>query len=152
MWEYLEILAAAVGIPATRFLSTSPTGMNATGESDMINYINVLKAIQVMMFAPRLDKLDAIAQRHFGIPEYSYKWNCLFPESLQEKEAREKDTIESISSLVEVGVLTPQAAHNILITKRIYSKEDLDVIPTAPASGSLKISRPSEKDGTKKGD
>lgn len=152
MWEYLEILAAAVGIPATRFLSTSPTGMNATGESDMVNYINVLEAIQKMMFGPRLKRLDAIVQKHFGIPEYKYKWNCLFPESLQEKEAREKDSIESIVELIQVGVLTPEAAHKILITKNIYSADDLGSIPTAPAPGSLKISRPSEGGSDKKGD
>lgn len=143
-WEYLEILAAAVGIPATRFLSTSPTGMNATGESDMVNYINTLEAIQRMMYGPRLKRLDKIIQAHFSLPEWKYKWNCLFPESMQEKEAREKDSIESIVQLVEVGVLTPEAAQNILYTKNIFTKEDMGATPTKPAPGSLKISRPSE--------
>jgi len=143
-WEYLEILAAAVGIPATRFLSTSPTGMNATGESDMVNYIEVLEAIQTMMFAPRLEKIDAIIQAHCGIGEYTYKWNSLFPESTAEKDKREKDVCDSLASLVEQGVLTPQAAHNILNTKNIFSKEDMGAVPTAPAAGASKISRPSE--------
>ena len=46
IWEYLKIVAAAVGIPATRFLSASPDGMNATGESDLVNYIDLLTGLQ----------------------------------------------------------------------------------------------------------
>ena len=43
IWEYLKVVAASVGIPATRFLSTSPDGMNATGESDLNNYIDLIQ-------------------------------------------------------------------------------------------------------------
>lgn len=149
IWEYLEILAAAVGIPATRFLSTSPTGMNATGESDMVNYIEVLEAIQTMMFAPRLDILDTIIQKHCGLPEWEYEWNSLYPESRQESDKREKDVGDTLANLVEQGVITPDAAHKILIRKKIYCADDLGAVPTKPAAGASKISRPSEGDSSK---
>ena len=144
IWEYLEVIAAAVGIPATRFLSASPSGMNATGESDLVNYIDLLMAIQKMEYQPRLKTLDRIIQAHFGLPEWKYKWRCIFPESSAQKEVREKDTVASLVSLVECGVLTPQAAQNILVTKNIYSKEDMGSLPTAPPPGAAKISRPSD--------
>lgn len=104
IWEYLEVIAAAVGIPATRFLSASPSGMNATGESDLVNYIDLLVAIQNMEYRPRLKVLDQIVQAHFGLPAWKYKWRCIFPESSAQKETREKDTVASLVALVEAGV------------------------------------------------
>lgn len=144
IWEYLEVIAAAVGIPATRFLSASPSGMNATGESDLVNYIDLLVAIQNMEYRPRLKVLDQIVQAHFGLPAWKYKWRCIFPESSAQKETREKDTVASLVALVEAGVLTPEAAQNVLFTKNIYSREDMGALPTAPPPGAAKISRPSD--------
>ena len=143
-WEYLEILAAAVGIPATRFLSASPSGMNATGESDLVNYIDLLIAIQKMEYRPKLKILDQIIQAHFGLPEWTYKWRCIFPESSAQKEAKEKDTIASLVSLVTAGILTADAAQKVLFTKGVYTKEDMGGTPTAPPPGAAKISRPSD--------
>ena len=150
IWEYLEVIAAAVGIPATRFLSASPSGMNATGESDLVNYIDLLVATQTMEYDPKLKIIDAIVQAHFGIAEWSYQWNCIFPESSAQKEAKEKDTIASLVLLLTSGALSAQAVQNILYTKGIYSKEDMGAVPTAPPAGANKISRPS--DGPDKGD
>ena len=50
-------LAAMAGIPATRFLSQSPAGMNSTGESDMINYRIHVAALQIRMLTPRIRPL-----------------------------------------------------------------------------------------------
>jgi phage-related protein (TIGR01555 family) len=144
IWEYLEVIAAAVGIPATRFLSASPSGMNATGESDLVNYIDLLAAIQKMEYEPKLKILDIIVQAHFGIPEWKYEWRCIFPESAAQKEAKDKDTIASVVLLVTAGVLTVEAAQRILFTKNVYSKEDMGEVPTGPPVGAAKISRPSD--------
>lgn len=144
IWEYLEVIAAAVGIPATRFLSASPSGMNATGESDLVNYIDLLASIQKMEYEPKLKILDAIIQAHFGLDEWTYTWRCIFPESAAQKEAKEKDTITSLVALVVAGILTPEAAQKILYTKNIYSKEDMGETPKGPPPGAAKISRPSD--------
>ena len=144
IWEYLEVIAAAVGIPATRFLSASPSGMNATGESDLVNYIDLLAAIQKMEYEPKLIILDTIIQAHFGIQPWKYTWRCIFPESAAQKEAKDKDTIASLVLLVTAGVLTPEAAQKILFTKNVYSKEDMGAVPTGPPPGAAKISRPSD--------
>lgn len=150
IWEYLEVVAAGVGIPATRFLSASPSGMNATGESDLVNYVDLLAAIQKMEYEPKLKILDAIIQAHFGLPECKYKWRCIFPESAAQKESKDKDTIASLVALVTAGVLTPEAAQNILYTKNVYSREDMGEVPKAPPPGAAKISRPSDGPDDKK--
>lgn len=144
IWEYLEVIAAAVGIPATRFLSASPSGMNATGESDLVNYVDLLKAIQKMEYEPKLKILDVIVQAHFGIQPWTFKWSCIFPESAAQKEAKDKDTIDSLVALVLAGILSAEAAQNILYTKNVYSREDMGAVPTGPPPGAAKISRPSD--------
>lgn len=52
------LIAAASDIPITRLLGRSPAGMNATGESDMLNYFSMLTAIQESMLSPCMDGLD----------------------------------------------------------------------------------------------
>jgi phage-related protein (TIGR01555 family) len=146
IWEYLEVIAAAVGIPATRFLSASPSGMNATGESDLVNYVDLLVGVQVRMYEPRLTIIDEIIQKHCGLGPWKYEWNCIYPESAAQKEERDSDTIESIVALVVAGVITAQAAQNILVTKGIFSREDLGAVPTAPPAGATK---PATKTGDK---
>lgn len=147
IWEFLEVIAAAVGIPATRFLSASPSGMNATGESDLVNYVDLLKGVQVRMYDPRLKKIDAIIQAHFGLAPWKYEWNCIYPESAEQKEKRDGVTIESLVALLEAGVLTPEAVQNILASKGVYTKEEMGAVPTSPPKGAVKTAKP---DGGKK--
>lgn len=129
IWEYLRIIAAAVGIPATRFLSASPDGMNSTGESDLNNYIDLLKGIQEMMYGPRLETIDAVIQAHFGIEEYEYDWSCIFPESATQKQERESKLMDSVAKLVKEGAITPEAAHNLLVKAGVATKEELGEAP-----------------------
>lgn len=112
IWEYLKMVAAAVGIPATRFLSASPDGMNATGESDLINYIEMLQGLQSDIFEPRLTVVDALLSRHYNIPEeaFKYEWGCIFPESSAQKEDREKVEAEKLKTLTEAGIISLDSA------------------------------------------
>jgi phage-related protein (TIGR01555 family) len=112
IWEYLKIVAASVGIPATRFLSASPDGMNATGESDLINYIELLQGYQKDVFDPRLDVLDSLMSIHYGIPreQFKYKWKCIFPESAGQKAERQKNEADGLAVLVTSGILSRESA------------------------------------------
>ena len=114
IWEYLRIIAAAVGIPATRFLSASPDGMNATGESDLNNYIDLLSGLQRAIFTPKLKTIDTLIQAHYGIEPYKYKFNCIFPESLLQKADRIKRTIEPLTMLVDSYIITPSDAQKVI--------------------------------------
>ncbi len=112
IWEYLKMVAASVSIPATRFLSASPDGMNATGESDLVNYIETLQGLHKDIFVPRLVTVDTLMAAHYGLPEeeFEYDWNCIFPESAAQKAIRMKDNDERICRLVETGVLSRESA------------------------------------------
>jgi len=107
IWEYLKIVSASVGIPATRFLSASPDGMNATGESDLINYVEFLQGLQKDVFVSRLKVVDRLVAAHYGLKEedFKYEWNCIFPESASQKQERHKTSSETLKNLTESGII-----------------------------------------------
>lgn len=111
IWEYLKMVSASVGIPATRFLSASPDGMNATGESDLVNYVETLQGLHKDIFVPRLKRVDLLLSAHYGIPleDFKYEWGCIFPESAGQKAIRVKDKAESIAMLCKEGVLSRES-------------------------------------------
>lgn len=125
IWEYLRIVAAMVGIPATRFLSASPDGMNATGESDLVNYIELLQGLQKDIFEPRLKVVDALMSAHFGIDlsEFKYEWGCIFPESASQKAEREDKIVDRLVKLTDSGILSRQSALNDAIKEGVVSKD-----------------------------
>lgn len=59
----LSIAAGAFDIPATRFLSQSPDGMNATGDSDMRNYYDRINSDQEFDLRPQLERIDEVVVR-----------------------------------------------------------------------------------------
>ncbi len=107
IWEYLKMVSASVSIPATRFLSASPEGMNATGESDLVNYIETLQGLHKDVFVSRLKVVDKLLAAHFNIgeEEFDYEWNCIFPESAAQKTDRLAKKTESVSLMVTSGLL-----------------------------------------------
>ena len=58
--RYLQIVAAASDIPATRFLATSAKGLNASGEGDLRNYYDMLAGLRKDAVSPQLAYLDQI--------------------------------------------------------------------------------------------
>lgn len=77
----LQVAAGAADIPATRLLSQSPMGMNATGDSDLRNYYDMLSGRQTGDLQPSLDPLDEMLIRSaLGArpPEISYNWEKLW--------------------------------------------------------------------------
>jgi hypothetical protein len=78
---YLLLASGAADIPATRFLSQSPAGMNATGESDTRNYYDRVSTEQNITVTPALSRLDdvllmsALGTKPDGI---FYEWNPLW--------------------------------------------------------------------------
>jgi phage-related protein (TIGR01555 family) len=125
IWEYLRMVAASVGIPATRFLSASPDGLNATGESDLVNYIEMLTGLQKDIFDPRLLVVDELLSANYGMDrkDFKYEWNCIFPESSAQKQDRLGTQVEWIARLVEAGVMSRDSALMELKKEGVVSLE-----------------------------
>ena len=50
-------MAGAAEIPATKLFGRSPQGMNATGESDLRNYYDMISSLQERQLRPALERL-----------------------------------------------------------------------------------------------
>ena len=55
--QFMMDMAGAAEIPATRLFGRSPQGMNATGESDLRNYYDMIASLQKRQLRPALEKL-----------------------------------------------------------------------------------------------
>jgi phage-related protein (TIGR01555 family) len=106
--QQLTMVSAAASIPVTRFIGTSPRGMNATGESDLeIHYENV-HSKQETEVRPILDVLDKIIQMSlFGslIEEFSYEFLPLYMQDGLEDAQTIKTNAEARQAYNTMGVL-----------------------------------------------
>ena len=64
---FLQVAAGAADIPVTRLLGQSPSGLSATGESDVRNYYDMIAARQELDLRPQLERLDRLILRSEGI-------------------------------------------------------------------------------------
>lgn len=74
--EFKQTVSGSADIPVTRLWGKSPAGMNATGESDMLNYYDNVQSIQENVLRPKIDWLDSIILASAGIKntlEYEFK-------------------------------------------------------------------------------
>ena len=105
---FLSIVAAAADIPATRLLGKSPDGMNATGEGDLRNYYDMIKARQEMDLAPALEPLDEILIRSaLGSrpDEIYYEWAPLHQATPAENAEIEKKRADTAKVYADTGLI-----------------------------------------------
>ena len=89
-------IAAAADIPLTRFLGSSPGGLNATGESDLKNYYQSVASMRERMLPKPLRMLDEVIARDAGLPEpLEYEWPSLLEMSEQEQADVKKTEAEA---------------------------------------------------------
>lgn len=134
---FIQILSAASDIPATRFLGQAPGGLNATGESDLENYYNVIDAFQQQRIAPALKRVYDIV----GFQLYPRLWakervklNFHFPPLWNASELEQAQTasaeIDNVLKLHEQGLITPEKVIEELNSKGALSVK-LDEIDLA---------------------
>lgn len=112
MTTLLTIMSGAADIPVTRLIGTSAKGLNATGEGDLRNYYDNVKAKQELSLSPAIAPMDEMLIRS-GLgarpPEVWYDWNPLWQPT--EKEQAEVDKLEAETTNIYVGTgLVPSEA------------------------------------------
>ena len=123
--KYLQILAAASDIPATRFLGQAPGGLNATGTSDLENYYNAIDAHRSGPLNQQLEKFFNIAMRsEFGKEfnesmtklEFPPLWNL---SESEEATVRGQDTTNIVNAF-NAGLIDANFANRELKDRDIY--------------------------------
>jgi phage-related protein (TIGR01555 family) len=103
-------ISAATGIPVTKLFGRSPAGMNATGESDLTNWYNLVESVQTRKYSPLYDKLVRIAAHAVNIAEpdaWHVTWPSLWSESPQEAASTRKTQAETDQIYISTGVVDP---------------------------------------------
>ena len=100
-------LAAIAGIPYTRFMATSATGLNATGEGDARNWQNTIDAMRSKDVEPKLRRnLDVMIAKHAGLSEPpEYEWIPLSEMSEAEKAEVTLKHTQATLEVYNTGVL-----------------------------------------------
>jgi phage-related protein (TIGR01555 family) len=113
-------LAGAADIPVTRFFAQSPTGLSATGESDLRNYYDRIHADQKTKMLPQLMRLYNILLRSvFGrMPEhFKIVFNPLWQLTDVEKSTAQvnranRDKVYKEMGAIDVGVIARQLKYD----------------------------------------
>ena len=109
---FIQILSAGSDIPATRFLGQAPGGLNATGESDLENYYNVIDAYQRQRIEPQLRRAcDVIG--YWKFPKQWQKWRekltlkfpPLWNASELEEAQKNSQNIDNVMKLFDAGLI-----------------------------------------------
>jgi phage-related protein (TIGR01555 family) len=104
---FLDVLSSATDIPTTRLLGSSPGGLNATGESDIRNYYDMIKSRQKNDLSPALYDVDQVLVRSAlgDYPDgFSYEFNSLWQMTPAEEAQVRATNAQVISTLMNIGV------------------------------------------------
>ena len=112
---FIQILSAASDIPATRFLGQAPGGLNATGDSDLENYYNVIDAYQRQRIEPNLRRVYDIVGFHSYGDEWkkdreklSFKFPPLWNATELEEAEKNSKNIDNAMKLLDGGLISEQ--------------------------------------------
>lgn len=111
--SFMMDIAGASQIPVTKLFGRSPAGLNATGESDMQNYYEIVQQQQESTLGPILDKLLPImCMSEFGaIPDdIDYTFNPIrTPDDEEVADLADKKT-KSIIEVYNAGLISQKVA------------------------------------------
>lgn len=132
MMMYMQFLSAAGDIPAARYLSQAPGGLNTTGESDLQNYNSMVRAnVQMGKLKPlQLREFDWIGCSLWGFDgwmrrrenleiDYPPLWN----ETAKEKADRMAIYSAGLGSLISNGTISGDAAVKELVAQGFFMTE-----------------------------
>ena len=111
--RFMMDISGATEIPVTKLFGRSPAGMNATGESDMDNYYNMIAELQENTLRPIYDKLLPIMfLSEFGaIPDdLDFEFNSLEKTNELEKSDLNSRNTDSIIKAYDSGLVSQQIA------------------------------------------
>lgn len=130
--EFRTEVCGAVDIPMTRLFGQSPGGLNATGESDLVNYENRLKSEQSTRVVPNLTTLyGAVVRSALGEMPQQME---IKPNPLRQMTEKEQGDIEKLRSdrdktYVDMGAIPVSVVTRSLKDARTYggALQDEDV-------------------------
>ena len=108
-------LAGNARIPQTRWSGQSPVGMNATGDSDMSNYVLMFEAQREHLLPEALLKLDEVLARDAGLAgPLEYEFPSLLSIDPKVQAETSKIKAEAVAAGLDAGVFDEDEARVML--------------------------------------
>ena len=120
LYQFMMLTSASTGYPMTKLFGISPGGLNSTGESDMYQYYDMVRAKQQTELLPILERLVHIISEWQRIPEPTIEFNPL--EQMTEKEQAELEEkkanteyrkMETYQGYIDMGIMSPEVAEEL---------------------------------------
>lgn len=127
--QSLEIVAALNRTPAVKLLGISPSGFNATGESDIRNYYDHVLSQQEKVLRPPLQRiLEALQVSLFGKvePFIGFHFASLSEADENAKATTQQTRINNLMALLDRDVISPEEARQLLISDPDSGLDGLD--------------------------
>lgn len=112
--RFCNLLAAAADMPVTLLMGQSPSGMNATGESDIRFFYDRVAAAQEAL-QPAIERIVYLLLRSIAGPTqgkepetWSIEFHPLYQESNKERSEARKAQAETDKIYIEAGVASPE--------------------------------------------
>ena len=120
MYQFMMMTSAATGYPMTKLFGISPGGLNSTGEADMYQYYDMVKAKQETELRPIIERLVKIISEWQNIPEPEIVFNPL--EQMTEKEQAELEAkkadseykkMQTYQGYIDMGIMSPEIVEEL---------------------------------------
>ena len=111
--QFMMDISGASQIPATKLFGRSPSGMNATGESDLQNYYEMIGQEQESKLRPILNKiLPVLCMSVFGaVPDdLDFDFDPVSEPSDQERSDLAKSGTENVVAALNAGLVSKRTA------------------------------------------
>ena len=123
-------VANAADVPLTRWQGQSPAGLNATGESDMRNYVIMVEEQRQKMLQPVIRVLDEVLARDAGIrtviPEF--EWKSLMELSDQDRMDLAFRRLETVLKALDGNMIDEDEGREIIKQDPLFA----DLVGGAP--------------------
>ena len=108
--QSLEMIASINRTPAVKLLGISPSGFNATGESDLKNYYDHIKAKQELYRSAIMTCIRAIEIAETGKidPSITFEFNTLGVDSDTAKAANAQTRANTLASIFDRQIISPE--------------------------------------------
>jgi phage-related protein (TIGR01555 family) len=137
IYQLFTMLSAQVGIPLTRLFGVSPAGLNSTGESDQLNYYDMVAAMQETILAPKLRYLIHMISEKDGIPEPNIKFNPL--KQMTDKEKSDLRKQDEDAELVKAQRYQAYIDMNVMEAYQVEHIEFGDSLQDIPVPKDLEL-------------
>lgn len=125
--QSLELLSTIFRIPAVKLLGISPSGFNATGQSDIHNFYDFCSSMQEKQLSQNMQKLLDIFQiNRFGNIDKTlvFRWLPLGDEEKQRNAEIEKIKAQTLGEYYDREIITREEARSYLV----HDKENIFVL------------------------